>query len=64
MAAEIKMPQLSDTMNSGKIHSWRKKEGDKVERGEVLAEVETEKANLEIECFFAGTLLQHLQSTV
>ncbi|RIL09363.1 MAG: dihydrolipoamide acetyltransferase, partial [Proteobacteria bacterium] len=60
MATEIKMPQLSDTMNSGKILAWRKKEGDQVKRGEILAEVETDKANLEIECFQPGTLLMVL----
>lgn len=58
MATEIKMPQLSDTMSSGKILDWKKKEGDVVARGDILAEVETDKANLEIESFFAGTLLK------
>jgi len=58
MAIEIKMPQLSDTMSSGKIVIWKKKEGDKVSRGEALAEVETDKANLEIECFHPGFLLK------
>jgi pyruvate dehydrogenase E2 component (dihydrolipoamide acetyltransferase) len=60
MANEMKMPQLSDTMHQGKIVSWRKKEGDTVSRGEALAEVETDKANLEIECFTPGTLLKIL----
>jgi len=58
MATEIKMPQLSDTMSSGKILTWRLKEGDAVKRGDILAEVETDKANLEIESFFNGTLLK------
>jgi len=58
MAVEIKMPQLSDTMSSGKILAWKKKEGERVERGDILAEVETDKANLEIECFNPGTLLK------
>jgi pyruvate dehydrogenase E2 component (dihydrolipoamide acetyltransferase) len=58
MATEIKMPQLSDTMSSGKIVVWKKKEGDQVARGEALAEVETDKANLEIECFHPGVLLK------
>ena len=58
MPTEIKMPQLSDTMESGKILSWYKKEGDSVKRGDSLAEVETEKANLEIECFQEGVLLK------
>lgn len=58
MATEIKMPQLSDTMSSGKILGWKKKEGDQVKRGDVLAEVETDKANLEIECYQNGHLLK------
>jgi pyruvate dehydrogenase E2 component (dihydrolipoamide acetyltransferase) len=58
MATEIKMPQLSDTMSSGKILVWRKKEGEAVARGDILAEVETDKANLEIESFGAGVLLK------
>jgi len=60
MAAEIKMPQLSDTMSSGKILEWRKAEGDTIQRGDILAEVETDKANLEIESFNQGTLLKIL----
>jgi pyruvate dehydrogenase E2 component (dihydrolipoamide acetyltransferase) len=60
MATDIKMPQLSDTMSSGKILIWKKKEGDAVSRGDILAEVETDKANLEIESFFNGTLLKIL----
>lgn len=58
MATDIKMPQLSDTMSSGKILTWKLKEGDVVKRGDILAEVETDKANLEIESFFNGTLLK------
>lgn len=58
MATDVKMPQLSDTMSSGKILTWRLKEGDTVKRGDILAEVETDKANLEIESFFNGTLLK------
>ncbi len=57
MATEIKMPQLSDTMYSGKILAWHKQVGDEIKRGDILAEVETDKANLEIESFFGGTLL-------
>lgn len=52
------MPQLSDTMDSGKILTWNKKEGDTISRGDILAEVETDKANLEIESFHEGTLLK------
>jgi pyruvate dehydrogenase E2 component (dihydrolipoamide acetyltransferase) len=58
MATDVKMPQLSDTMSSGKILSWNVKEGDVVKRGDILAEVETDKANLEIESFFNGTILK------
>lgn len=58
MATEIKMPQLSDTMSSGKILTWKLTEGATVKRGDILAEVETDKANLEIESFFNGTLLK------
>ncbi|MCB0329753.1 MAG: 2-oxo acid dehydrogenase subunit E2 [Bdellovibrionales bacterium] len=58
MATEIKMPQLSDTMDSGKILSWNKQEGDSISRGDILAEVETDKANLEIESFHNGVLLK------
>jgi pyruvate dehydrogenase E2 component (dihydrolipoamide acetyltransferase) len=58
MATDIKMPQLSDTMHSGKILVWHKKEGEHVNRGDILAEVETDKANLQIECFQQGTLLK------
>jgi len=58
MAKEIKMPQLSDTMDSGKIVSWMIQEGQAVSRGDILAEVETDKANLEIECFDSGTVLK------
>jgi pyruvate dehydrogenase E2 component (dihydrolipoamide acetyltransferase) len=60
MATDVKMPQLSDTMSSGKILSWNVKEGDVVKRGDILAEVETDKANLEIESFFNGSLLKIL----
>lgn len=58
MTTEIKMPQLSDTMSAGKIVQWKKKEGDQLKRGDILAEVETDKANLEIECFHPGVLLK------
>ena len=60
MATEIKMPQLSDTMDSGKILTWRKSEGQSVSRGDILAEVETDKANLEIEAFQPGVLIKIL----
>jgi len=58
MATQVTMPQLSDTMHQGKILAWRKNEGDVVKRGDILAEVETDKANLEIEAFKSGILLK------
>lgn len=58
MATEIAMPQLSDTMHEGKILTWKKKIGDSVKRGDCLAEVATDKADLEIESFYEGTLIQ------
>jgi pyruvate dehydrogenase E2 component (dihydrolipoamide acetyltransferase) len=60
MAVDIKMPQLSDTMNSGRILHWHKMEGDAVACGDILAEVETDKANLELEASQAGTLVKIL----
>jgi dihydrolipoamide dehydrogenase len=56
MPAEITMPQLSDTMTEGTLVKWLKKEGDKVKTGEIVAEVETDKATMEMESFEAGTL--------
>jgi pyruvate dehydrogenase E2 component (dihydrolipoamide acetyltransferase) len=55
---EIVMPKLSDTMTEGRIVSWKKVVGDAVKRGDVLAEVETDKANMELEAFTAGVLLE------
>ena len=57
MAEVIRMPRLSDTMEEGNIISWLKKVGDKVEVGDVLAEVETDKATMDLESFNDGTLL-------
>jgi len=57
MAEIIRMPRLSDTMEEGNIVSWLKKEGDAVKSGDVLAEVETDKATMELESFFDGVLL-------
>src|SRR5687768_7241550 len=56
MPVEITMPQLSDTMTEGTVVKWLKKEGDKVKVGEVVAEVETDKATMEMESFEGGTL--------
>ncbi|MCK4562079.1 MAG: pyruvate dehydrogenase complex dihydrolipoamide acetyltransferase [Flavobacteriaceae bacterium] len=53
----ITMPRLSDTMTEGTVASWLKKVGDKVEEGDILAEIETDKATMEFESFQQGTLL-------
>ena len=57
MANIIEMPKLSDTMTVGTLIKWLKKEGDPVKSGDMLAEVETDKATMELESFFDGTLL-------
>jgi pyruvate dehydrogenase E2 component (dihydrolipoamide acetyltransferase) len=57
MAEVIRMPKMSDTMTEGVIAEWHKKEGDKVKPGDILADVETDKATMELENFEAGTLL-------
>ena len=57
MAELIKMPRLSDTMEEGTVATWFKKVGDKIEEGEILAEIETDKATMEFESFYEGTLL-------
>lgn len=57
MAEIIRMPKLSDTMVEGVVAEWHKKVGDSVEEGELLAEIETDKATLEFESFFDGILL-------
>src|SRR5690606_11939569 len=54
----ITMPRLSDTMTEGTVATWLKKEGDKVEEGDILAEIETDKATMEFESFYSGTLLK------
>jgi pyruvate dehydrogenase E2 component (dihydrolipoamide acetyltransferase) len=58
MANIIDMPKLSDTMSVGTLVKWLKKEGDPVKAGDMLAEVETDKATMELESFFDGTLLK------
>jgi pyruvate dehydrogenase E2 component (dihydrolipoamide acetyltransferase) len=60
MAEKIEMPKLSDTMEEGVIAKWNVKEGDKVESGDVIAEVETDKATMEVEVFDSGTILKLL----
>ena len=57
MAEIVYMPKLSDTMTDGVVAEWTKKVGDKVSSGEVLAEIETDKATMEFESFFDGVLL-------
>src|ERR1700751_3759408 len=57
MAEVILMPRLSDTMTEGVIASWHKKIGDSVKKGDLLAEVETAKATMELESYKDGTLL-------
>src|SRR5690606_27134753 len=53
----ITMPKMSDTMQEGTIASWLKKEGDEISSGDILAEVETDKATMELEAYEDGTLL-------
>ena len=53
---EVSMPRLSDTMQEGTITHWLKKVGDEVKKGDVVAEVETDKANMEIEAYHNGIL--------
>lgn len=57
MAEIINMPRLSDTMEEGVVAKWLKKVGDKVNEGDILAEIETDKATMEFESFHSGTLL-------
>ncbi len=57
MAEVINMPRLSDTMEEGTVAAWLKKVGDKIEEGDILAEIETDKATMEFESFHEGTLL-------
>ncbi len=58
MAIVIDMPKLSDTMQEGVIAKWNVKEGDKVSSGDVIAEVETDKATMDVEVYDAGTVLK------
>jgi pyruvate dehydrogenase E2 component (dihydrolipoamide acetyltransferase) len=57
MAEVVRMPKLSDTMTDGVVAKWHKKIGDKVSEGDLLAEIETDKATMEFESFVEGTLL-------
>src|SRR6266853_3390692 len=58
----VEMPKMGDTLEEGKILRWIKQEGDTVKKGEPLAEVETDKVNIEIEAFASGTLRKILVS--
>ena len=60
VAQILDMPQLSDTMKIGVLQKWRKNEGDKVSPGEVMAEIETDKAVMDFEAFDEGVLLKRL----
>src|ERR687898_666524 len=60
MAIDILMPALSPTMEQGKLAKWLKKEGDKVKPGDVLAEIETDKATMEVEAIDEGVLAKIL----
>src|SRR6266566_4987452 len=54
--ASVQMPRLSDSMETGKILRWLKKEGDQVQKGEPLVEIESDKANIEVEAYATGKL--------
>ncbi len=58
MAKIIELPRLSDTMQEGAIARWLVQPGDKVKRGQIIAEVETDKATMEFESFESGTVLE------
>jgi len=55
---EVTMPRLSDTMSEGTVGRWLKQPGDPVVAGEIIAEIETDKATMELEAFESGTLQQ------
>ncbi|MER3423670.1 MAG: hypothetical protein C4293_10990, partial [Nitrospiraceae bacterium] len=56
MASRVVMPKLTDTMEEGTVLKWKKHEGDHVESGDVLAEIETDKAVMDLESFSSGTI--------
>ena len=60
MTVTIEMPKLSDTMSVGTVVKWHKNIGDKVQNGDTLAEIETDKATMELENFEDGILLKIL----
>ena len=57
---DVLMPRLSDTMTEGILVQWLKQEGDQIQRGDVLAEVETDKATMEVEAYESGVLTRIL----
>src|SRR5690554_4310033 len=57
MAEVVRMPKMSDTMTEGVIAKWHKKVGDKVSSGDIIAEVETDKATMDFDSYQDGTLL-------
>src|SRR6266487_1300563 len=58
--ADVTMPRLSDTMEEGTIASWLKKPGEQVNKGDVIAQIETDKATMDLTAFEAGTLQEIL----
>ncbi len=56
MASRVVMPKLTDTMEEGVLLAWKKHEGDPVQAGEVIAEIETDKAVMDLEAFAPGIL--------
>lgn len=58
--AEVVMPRLSDTMEEGELSKWLKNEGDQIAKGDILAEIETDKATMDLEAFEAGVLEKQL----
>jgi pyruvate dehydrogenase E2 component (dihydrolipoamide acetyltransferase) len=60
MAEELTMPRLSDTMEEGTIARWLVKEGDEIHEGDVIAEIETDKATMEFQSYADGTVLKIL----
>ncbi len=59
MAILVNMPRLSDTMEEGVVAKWLKQVGDKIEEGDILAEIETDKATMEFESFNEGTFIAY-----
>ena len=60
MAELINMPKLGFDMREGQLVSWTKQPGDSIQKGDVVAEIESDKATVEVEAYTSGTLLEHL----